>query len=439
LVATSTNHVSFAGAFTSYLITTSVVDCSKSVATASFTAIRIVHIAIPEASFAPVTSPAIHVPSTDASTSNQIIDRICSAFTFTVVFRTDWVTVTWLTNVWVPDITLRVLVESWSAFLAVLTHCVVSTIVTDSTGGVSRGNVDRLVEVASRGMTIAFTSFASMGHAPNGRTPRKVVVEILAFFAVHAFCVVLTIAFTIDHVSPVHLLVIQWNAPRSMTIAGTRTPDNHVIDGIIILFVDLSSGIQKVIPEGVQFSEGDAKIGHSQQFLDFFRVWIINLNVGTEDSEDDFTVGRWRNIRVTRLANHLSNTALWPSWYTPERIVTVIGKVSVDFPRFSIVIGSFDVESCRSERFEGHDEMREMELCLEVKLDRDILFAILRLPPRLSPVIEGADDILDLVTVFVEANLERVAGITHEALLLILQVGHDAIPRRTIKTTGRRG
>lgn len=40
-----------------------------------------------------------------------------------------------------------------------------------------------------------------------------------------------------------------------MSITETVSSHHHVIDGIVILFFDLHSGVQQVVSEGVQFGK----------------------------------------------------------------------------------------------------------------------------------------------------------------------------------------
>ena len=60
---------------------------------------------------------------------------------------------------------------------------------------------------------------------------------------------------------------------------------------------------------------------------------------------------------------------------------TVMGKVSVDLPSFAPVKGLLDVHGGRSEGLEGDDDVGDVELRLEVQLDRHVLVPVTCLPP----------------------------------------------------------
>ena len=62
------------------------------------------------------------------------------------------------------------------------------------------------------------------------------------------------------------MLVIEWDASGGVAVAGAGSPDDHVIDGVVILLIDLRPRIQKVVPESVQLGEVDAQVSHTQQF-----------------------------------------------------------------------------------------------------------------------------------------------------------------------------
>ena len=63
--------------------------------------------------------------------------------------------------------------------------------------------------------------------------------------------------------------------------------------------------------------------------------------------------------------------------------MTVVGKVSVNLPRLSPVVGLLDVHRGRPERLERDDQVGDVELRLEVQLNGDVLLTVLRLPPGL--------------------------------------------------------
>ena len=60
-------------------------------------------------------------------------------------------------------------------------------------------------------------------------------------------------------------MIIEWDASGGMTVARAGPADDHVVDGVVILLVDLRSGVQQVVAQSVQLREVDAQVGHTQQ------------------------------------------------------------------------------------------------------------------------------------------------------------------------------
>lgn len=122
-----------------------------------------------------------------------------------------------------------------------------------------------------------------------------------------------------------------------------------------------------------------------------------------------------------------------------EGLGTVVGKVLVHMPGLSKVIGSVDVHGSWPESGELNDHVREMELRLQIQLDRHVFLAVLRLPPGLlatswrSLVDDGANSMVPLRII-----LRGIVRLAQEALGL-LQMGHDAVTLRMVNTTGRGG
>ena len=61
------------------------------------------------------------------------------------------------------------------------------------------------------------------------------------------------------------MLVIEWDASGGVAVAGAGSPDDHVIDGVVILLIDLRPRVQKVVPESVQLGEVDAQIRDTEE------------------------------------------------------------------------------------------------------------------------------------------------------------------------------
>lgn len=89
------------------------------------------------------------------------------------------------------------------------------------------------------------------------------------------------------------------------------------------------------------------------------------------------------------IADHVGNV-LADGRHIRERRPAVVGKVPIHVPRFAEVVRPFDQHRGRTERGEHDDQMGKVELRLQVQLDRDVLLAVLRLPPGL---LQGAENI----------------------------------------------
>ena len=50
-----------------------------------------------------------------------------------------------------------------------------------------------------------------------------------------------------------------------MAVAGAGSPDDHVVDGVVILLIDLRPRVQQVVPESVQLGEVDAQIRDTEE------------------------------------------------------------------------------------------------------------------------------------------------------------------------------
>jgi hypothetical protein len=162
LVATTSDDVSFAGAFAGDLVAPSVVDGAEGVASASFASVGVVHVSIPKTGFASVASAAFDVPSADASSGDEVVDGIGSTFALAVVLGSDGIAVAGLTGVGVANVALRILEETRTTLLTVATHRIVGAIVADAAGTVARGNVHGHVEMTSGGVTVAFASLTGV-------------------------------------------------------------------------------------------------------------------------------------------------------------------------------------------------------------------------------------------------------------------------------------
>ena len=81
------------------------------------------------------------------------------------------------------------------------------TIVADSAGYPSGGLVDGRIVVTAVCVIVTVAAFARVGLSANGRSPRQVVVEVFALFAVEALGVVRALAAAVYHVGRVRMRV----------------------------------------------------------------------------------------------------------------------------------------------------------------------------------------------------------------------------------------
>lgn len=158
--------------------------------------------------------------------------------TFPVILRPDLGTIAFLTNQWVAQLPPGILIISRTTLLAIGAHRMAKTSITHSSRPVPGSQIFERIVVASVRVTVTLASLAGVGDTSNRRHPRQIVVEILALLAVQAFSVVLTLAFAVDHVSPMDPLVLQRNAPRSVSVARAGSSHHHVVDGVVVLLLN---------------------------------------------------------------------------------------------------------------------------------------------------------------------------------------------------------
>ena len=86
----------------------------------------------------------------------------------------------------------------------------------------------------------------------------------------------------------------------------------------------------------MQFGEVDAQVGHLEQVLHLLRVRIVNGQIGRKDAENDFSFGRWRHVRVARLADDFGQVAGRIPRDARKRFSTVVSEVAVHLSRVAI-------------------------------------------------------------------------------------------------------
>lgn len=106
-------------------------------------------------------------------------------------------------------------------------------------------------------MSVALAALALIWLVADGRLPRNVVVKVLTLVTVLSFCVMCTLALAVHHVrdgAHVEFVLVRY-APLSVTVTGTRTAHDQLINGIIILLVDVRAIIEQVIAKCVKLGE----------------------------------------------------------------------------------------------------------------------------------------------------------------------------------------
>lgn len=122
-----------------------------------------------------------------------------------------------------------------------------------------------------------------------------------------------------------------------------------------------------------------------------------------------------------------------------EGLLAVLCKVAIYFPLPAKVMGPLDEHGLGSERLEGHNKMGEVELGFQIQLDVHVLFAVLRLPPPGSSVLERGNNIFDAVTPLPFSFCPGSSGVAVEALGVLFQVTDHAVSLLAIQAAGGGG
>ena len=68
-----------------------------------------------------------------------------------------------------------------------------------------------------------------------------------------------------------------------MAVARAGASDDHVVDGVVVLLLDVDRAAAKVlVTEGVQLGEGDAEVGHLEKVLHLLAVRVEAGGVGVD-------------------------------------------------------------------------------------------------------------------------------------------------------------
>lgn len=338
LVAITTNDVTFAGAFAGVDVA-AVTRCSKLVAAAWLAAVGVSRLEVEETFLASVASTRLDIFLAVATAGNKSCGRVILWVAHAFVQGATRITIARLAGVWIADVTLRVLEVKRHTLFTVESHGVVLAVVADTATHASRTLPHGRVKVALAGMAIAVTGFAWIWVPLARWSPRLVVVQIFAAFAVEAFRIVRTLALAKHHVISCGIgLSLLWDAATGMAIAGARSSNNHVVDGVIVLLLDLPARVQKVVTESVQFGEVYAQVGHLEQVLHIRAVRVVDVDVGRQHTKDDLSVGRGFDAGIVRLAGHVGDVSPRTVPHVWVRFIAVVCKVLVHLPRVPIVM-----------------------------------------------------------------------------------------------------
>lgn len=128
------------------------------------------------------------------------------------------------------------------------------------------------------------------------------MVKVLTLFTVQTFGVVVAHAVTVDlntgetrqygyilnnsrilsraprthHALAGHTRPLNGGTLRGMSVAETVSSHHHVVDGVVILLLDLHSGVQEVVSEGVELCELYSEVGDLQQVCEETDSSLIN-------------------------------------------------------------------------------------------------------------------------------------------------------------------
>ena len=244
----------------------------------TFASFWIVFAQVPVARFTDVTLWTIGVLFTMALSRDQAALSIVPIIADTLVQRTDRRTVARLADTGIVDRQSGVSVEEFGTLLTVLAGGVVLTVITDTARHAATQLEHRTIERTAGRVVVALTTFARVHLTSDGRLPFQIVVQIQAAVTVVAGGEMATVTLAVDHTRHRALTGLR-NTARSVTVTTATATHYHVIDGIVVLLLDLRSGVQQIVAQRVQLRESDTQIGHLQQLLNLVAVWIVDVNV----------------------------------------------------------------------------------------------------------------------------------------------------------------
>ena len=244
----------------------------------TFTSFWVVLAQVPVAWLADVTFGTVGVLFAVTLTRHQAALSVVPIVADALAQRSDRRTVARLADAWIVDWQSGVAVEKFGTFLAVLAGGVVLTVVTNTARNAAAQIENRAIERTAGRVIVALTALAGVHLTSDGRLPFQVVVQVQAAVAVVAGGEVAAIAFSVDHAGHRALAGLR-NAARRVTVTAATATNHHVVDGVIVLLLDLLSRVEKIVTQRVQLRESDTQIGHLEQLLNLIAVRVVDVNV----------------------------------------------------------------------------------------------------------------------------------------------------------------
>merc|ERR1719187_112024 len=86
-----------------------------------------------------------------------------------------------------------------------------------------------------------------------------------------------------NHVCDILMFRLGGKTLFGMAVAGAGSSDDHVVDGVVVLLLDVDRAAAKVlVTESVQLGEGDAEVGHLEKVLHLLAVRVEPGGVGVD-------------------------------------------------------------------------------------------------------------------------------------------------------------
>lgn len=140
----------------------------------------------------------------------------------------------------------HIVIKEWFAEFAVLSHSIVLTVIANTARYSSRIFINSFVEMARVCVIVTNTRSTSVRLLSNSWFPRKIIVEVLTFFAIQSRSIMSTLASAVHHVFLIRDSRKR-KASRRVTVTGTRSANHYVLDGIVIFLSNLCAVVEKIV------------------------------------------------------------------------------------------------------------------------------------------------------------------------------------------------